>query len=123
MFEHFFPLHLFSNRFIFILLHYVTLVACHQQWPCSWSGGCHVFISKFYAELAVCAIERHTLTSFITVPAIMASLISIVRYVVVSNSDKTLFLSMRQKWSYDTTSKNNLIFYPVVCCKVGIQGI
>ncbi|KAI5446811.1 hypothetical protein KIW84_014594 [Lathyrus oleraceus] len=43
-------------------------------------GGCHVFMPKFDAELAVDAIEQHTVTSFITVPAIMASLISIVRH-------------------------------------------
>ncbi|KAL5097687.1 hypothetical protein RYX36_002014 [Vicia faba] len=42
-------------------------------------GGCHVFMPKFDAELAVGAIEQHAVTSFITVPAIMASLISIVR--------------------------------------------
>ncbi|XP_020222004.1 2-succinylbenzoate--CoA ligase, chloroplastic/peroxisomal isoform X2 [Cajanus cajan] len=42
-------------------------------------GGCHVLMPKFDAESAVDAIEQYTVTSFITVPAIMASLISIIR--------------------------------------------
>ncbi|XP_003594530.3 2-succinylbenzoate--CoA ligase, chloroplastic/peroxisomal [Medicago truncatula] len=42
-------------------------------------GGCHVFMPKFDAELAVGDIERYNVTSLITVPAIMTSLISIVR--------------------------------------------
>lgn len=51
-------------------------------------GGCHVFMPKFDAKLAVYAIEQYAVTSFITVPAIMASLISIVRYIIVSNRNK-----------------------------------
>ncbi|KAL5157929.1 2-succinylbenzoate--CoA ligase, chloroplastic/peroxisomal [Glycine soja] len=43
-------------------------------------GGCHVLMPKFDAESAVDAIEQHAVTSFITVPAIMASLISIIRH-------------------------------------------
>ncbi|TKY72381.1 2-succinylbenzoate--CoA ligase of chloroplastic/peroxisomal [Spatholobus suberectus] len=43
-------------------------------------GGCHVLTPKFDAESAVGAIEQYAVTSFITVPAIMASLISIIRH-------------------------------------------
>ncbi|KAL2997127.1 hypothetical protein AAZX31_09G024200 [Glycine max] len=43
-------------------------------------GGCHVLMPKFDAESAVDAIEQYAVTSFITVPAIMASLISIIRH-------------------------------------------
>jgi len=43
-------------------------------------GGCHVFMPKFDAKPSVMAIEQYNVTSFITVPAIIASLISIVRY-------------------------------------------
>ncbi|KAK7246147.1 hypothetical protein RIF29_41007 [Crotalaria pallida] len=43
-------------------------------------GGCHVLTPKFDAKSAVEAIEQHAVTSLITVPAIMASLISIVRH-------------------------------------------
>ncbi|XP_022716462.1 2-succinylbenzoate--CoA ligase, chloroplastic/peroxisomal isoform X2 [Durio zibethinus] len=42
-------------------------------------GACHVFIPKFEATLALEAIERHHVTSLITVPAIMADLISSIR--------------------------------------------
>ncbi|XP_014518787.1 2-succinylbenzoate--CoA ligase, chloroplastic/peroxisomal isoform X1 [Vigna radiata var. radiata] len=42
-------------------------------------GGCHVLMPKFDAESAVGAIEQYAVTSFITVPAIMASLISVIR--------------------------------------------
>jgi len=44
-------------------------------------GGCHVLMPKFDAESAVGAIEQYAVTSFITVPAIMASLISVIRYI------------------------------------------
>ncbi|KAJ1420900.1 AMP-dependent synthetase/ligase [Sesbania bispinosa] len=43
-------------------------------------GGCHVFMPKFDAKSTVAAIEQYNVTSFITVPAIMASLISVVRH-------------------------------------------
>ncbi|XWS09667.1 hypothetical protein CRYUN_Cryun39dG0008800 [Craigia yunnanensis] len=42
-------------------------------------GACHVFIPKFEATLALEAIEQHHVTSLITVPAIMADLISSIR--------------------------------------------
>ncbi|CAL1402865.1 unnamed protein product [Linum trigynum] len=39
-------------------------------------GACHVLIPKFEATAAVDAIEKHSVTSFITVPTIMVDLIS-----------------------------------------------
>ncbi|PKA48538.1 2-succinylbenzoate--CoA ligase, chloroplastic/peroxisomal [Apostasia shenzhenica] len=42
-------------------------------------AGCHVFIPKFNAELALAAIEQHNVTSLITVPAMLADLISFTR--------------------------------------------
>lgn len=42
-------------------------------------GGCHIFIPKFDAKLALEAIKQHHVTSLITVPAIMADLVSIIR--------------------------------------------
>ncbi|KMT19777.1 hypothetical protein BVRB_1g008330 [Beta vulgaris subsp. vulgaris] len=44
------------------------------------AGGCHVLIPKFEVALAVKAIEENHVTSFITVPAILASLVSMMRY-------------------------------------------
>ncbi|KAH7545495.1 hypothetical protein FEM48_Zijuj01G0099900 [Ziziphus jujuba var. spinosa] len=40
------------------------------------TGACHVLIPKFDAKSAIEAIEKHGVTSLITVPAIMADLIS-----------------------------------------------
>lgn len=40
------------------------------------AGGCHVIIPKFEAKLAIESIQKHHVTSFITVPTIMADLIS-----------------------------------------------
>jgi acyl-activating enzyme 14 len=40
------------------------------------AGGCHVLIPKFDAKSAVKAIQEHKVTCFITVPAIMADLLS-----------------------------------------------
>ncbi|KAK3188692.1 hypothetical protein Dsin_028253 [Dipteronia sinensis] len=42
-------------------------------------GACHVLISKFDAKFAVEVIEQHCVTSLITVPAIMADLVTLVR--------------------------------------------
>ncbi|XP_057972299.1 2-succinylbenzoate--CoA ligase, chloroplastic/peroxisomal [Malania oleifera] len=42
-------------------------------------GGSHVIIPKFEARLALDAIEQHHVTSLITVPAIMADLVSLIR--------------------------------------------
>ncbi|KAK8584629.1 hypothetical protein V6N13_138584 [Hibiscus sabdariffa] len=42
-------------------------------------GACHIFMPKFEASLALKAIEQHHVTSLITVPAIMADLISSTR--------------------------------------------
>ena len=46
-------------------------------------GGCHVLIPKFEPKSALEAIERQKVTSFITVPAIMAGLISLIRYTII----------------------------------------
>ncbi|KAK3120949.1 hypothetical protein QOZ80_8BG0643850 [Eleusine coracana subsp. coracana] len=43
------------------------------------AGGCHVLIPKFDTKLAFDAIREHRVTSFITVPAIMADLLSYAR--------------------------------------------
>ncbi|KAK9267479.1 hypothetical protein L1049_009905 [Liquidambar formosana] len=42
-------------------------------------GGCHVLTPKFEAKAALEAIEQHYVTSLITVPTIMADLISLIR--------------------------------------------
>ncbi|KAJ0017235.1 hypothetical protein Pint_11245 [Pistacia integerrima] len=42
-------------------------------------GGCHVLFPKFEATSAVEAIEQHSVTSLITVPTIMADLITLIR--------------------------------------------
>ncbi|OEL27073.1 2-succinylbenzoate--CoA ligase, chloroplastic/peroxisomal [Dichanthelium oligosanthes] len=43
------------------------------------AGGCHVLMPKFDAKSAFDAIKEHGVTSFITVPAIMADLLSYAR--------------------------------------------
>ncbi|KAH9623442.1 hypothetical protein KSS87_023143 [Heliosperma pusillum] len=43
------------------------------------AGGCHVVIPKFVAEIAVEAIRENHVTSLITVPAILADLVSTIR--------------------------------------------
>lgn len=43
------------------------------------AGGCHVIIPKFEAMLACEAIREHNVTSLITVPTMMADLISSTR--------------------------------------------
>lgn len=42
-------------------------------------GSCHVLMSKFDAQSAVDAIEQYTVTSLITVPAIMADMVLVIR--------------------------------------------
>ncbi|KAF9673164.1 hypothetical protein SADUNF_Sadunf11G0120100 [Salix dunnii] len=42
-------------------------------------GGCHVLIPKFEASLAIEAIKQHCVTSLITVPAMIADLVSLTR--------------------------------------------
>lgn len=42
-------------------------------------GACHVLLPKFEATLAIEAIEQHSVTSLITVPAMMADLLSLIR--------------------------------------------
>ncbi|XP_004486460.1 2-succinylbenzoate--CoA ligase, chloroplastic/peroxisomal isoform X2 [Cicer arietinum] len=53
-------------------------------------GGCHVFMPKFDAKLVVGAIEQYNVTSFITVPAIMAGLISVVRHKKTWKGEETV---------------------------------
>ncbi|KAG2689446.1 hypothetical protein I3760_09G138900 [Carya illinoinensis] len=43
------------------------------------AGGCHVIIPKFEPKSALVAIEQYRVTALITVPAIMADLISLIR--------------------------------------------
>ncbi|XP_057540126.1 2-succinylbenzoate--CoA ligase, chloroplastic/peroxisomal isoform X1 [Amaranthus tricolor] len=43
-------------------------------------GGCHVLIPKFDVKMAVEALEESHVTSFITVPAILASLLAMIRH-------------------------------------------
>lgn len=43
------------------------------------AGGCHILIPKFDAKLAIAAIEQLHVTSFITVPAMMSDIISLIR--------------------------------------------
>ena len=46
-------------------------------------GGCHVLIPKFEPKSALKVIDRHKVTSLITVPAIMADIISLIRYAIL----------------------------------------
>ncbi|XP_058196951.1 2-succinylbenzoate--CoA ligase, chloroplastic/peroxisomal isoform X2 [Rhododendron vialii] len=43
------------------------------------AGGCHILIPKFEAKSAIAAIEHLHVTSFITVPAMMSDIISLIR--------------------------------------------
>ncbi|KAL4563445.1 hypothetical protein LXL04_027487 [Taraxacum kok-saghyz] len=43
------------------------------------AGGCHVILPKFEANSALEAIQKHHVTCFITVPAIMSDIISLIR--------------------------------------------
>ncbi|XP_066326121.1 2-succinylbenzoate--CoA ligase, chloroplastic/peroxisomal-like [Miscanthus floridulus] len=54
------------------------------------AGGCHVLIPKFDAKSAFDAIQEQGVTSFITVPAIMADLLSYARKEMVSDCGKTV---------------------------------
>ncbi|XP_072968598.1 2-succinylbenzoate--CoA ligase, chloroplastic/peroxisomal [Typha angustifolia] len=54
------------------------------------AGGCHVLIPKFDAKSALEAIEGHKVTSFITVPAMMADLISYGRKGKTSDGGETV---------------------------------
>lgn len=42
-------------------------------------GGCHVLMPKFEARLALEAIDQHEVTSLITVPAMLADMVSVIR--------------------------------------------
>ena len=54
------------------------------------AGGCHVLKPKFDAKSAFDAIKEHGVTSFITVPAIMADLLSYARFVKVLKFSESL---------------------------------
>ncbi|KAL2484187.1 2-succinylbenzoate--CoA ligase [Forsythia ovata] len=54
------------------------------------AGGCHVIIPKFEAKLAIECIGKHHVTSFLTVPTIMADLISSYRMKVTSEQLETV---------------------------------
>lgn len=43
------------------------------------AGGCHVFLPKFAAETAILAIKEYNATSLITVPTMLADLVSYIR--------------------------------------------
>ncbi|KAL3523271.1 hypothetical protein ACH5RR_016105 [Cinchona calisaya] len=53
-------------------------------------GSCHVFIPKFEVKSAIRAIEQHHVTSLITVPAMMADLISSARAVETTKQFETV---------------------------------
>ncbi|KAJ8545276.1 hypothetical protein K7X08_017859 [Anisodus acutangulus] len=52
------------------------------------AGGCHILLPKFEAKLAVESIDQHNVTSFITVPAMMADLFSFYRTKHISVGSK-----------------------------------
>uniref|UniRef100_A0A0D9X432 4-coumarate--CoA ligase n=1 Tax=Leersia perrieri TaxID=77586 RepID=A0A0D9X432_9ORYZ len=54
------------------------------------AGGCHVLLPKFDAKSALDAILEHRVTSFITVPAIMADLLSYARKEKISGHGITV---------------------------------
>ncbi|CAN4081966.1 unnamed protein product [Withania somnifera] len=54
------------------------------------AGGCHILLPKFEAKLAVESIDQHNVTSFITVPAMMADLISFYREKHISLGSKSV---------------------------------
>uniref|UniRef100_A0A0A9D7H9 AMP-dependent synthetase/ligase domain-containing protein n=1 Tax=Arundo donax TaxID=35708 RepID=A0A0A9D7H9_ARUDO len=54
------------------------------------AGGCHVLIPKFDAKSVFDAIQEHGVTSFITVPAIMADLLSYAGKENISDSGITV---------------------------------
>ncbi|CAO2176598.1 unnamed protein product [Urochloa humidicola] len=54
------------------------------------AGGCHVLIPKFDANSAFNAIKEHGVTSFITIPAIMADLLSHARKEKISGPVMTV---------------------------------
>ncbi|WOL12017.1 hypothetical protein Cni_G20781 [Canna indica] len=54
------------------------------------AGGCHIFIPKFDAGLTFEAINNYQVTSFITVPAMMADLIEYERKFKMSSNGKSV---------------------------------
>ncbi|XP_015166642.1 2-succinylbenzoate--CoA ligase, chloroplastic/peroxisomal isoform X3 [Solanum tuberosum] len=54
------------------------------------AGGCHILLPKFEAKLAVESIDQHSVTSLITVPAMMTDLISFYRTKHISVGSKSV---------------------------------
>ncbi|KAL8110018.1 hypothetical protein AgCh_025941 [Apium graveolens] len=79
----------YSNIILQVYLH--TAPLCHIGGLSSAMamlkvGGCHVLMPKFEARLALEAIKQHEVTSLITVPAMLADMVSVVRYAENKNS-------------------------------------
>ncbi|KAG6516048.1 2-succinylbenzoate--CoA ligase, chloroplastic/peroxisomal-like isoform X2 [Zingiber officinale] len=55
-----------------------------------WAGGCHILIPKFDARLTFEAIKEFKVTSFITVPAMMADLVAYERKFNLSSNGETV---------------------------------
>uniref|UniRef100_A0A803MHC1 4-coumarate--CoA ligase n=1 Tax=Chenopodium quinoa TaxID=63459 RepID=A0A803MHC1_CHEQI len=55
-------------------------------------GGCHVLLPKFEVKMAVKAIEEYHVTSFITVPTMLASLVFMIRH----NESRKLDLTVKK---------------------------
>ncbi|MED6135057.1 hypothetical protein PIB30_042743 [Stylosanthes scabra] len=76
-------------------------------------GGCHVLTPKFDPKSAVDAIERYDVTSLITVPAIMANLISLIRHKETWKGGETLkkILNGGGSLSLELIKDTNLFFH------------
>ncbi|XP_015959284.1 2-succinylbenzoate--CoA ligase, chloroplastic/peroxisomal isoform X2 [Arachis duranensis] len=76
-------------------------------------GGCHVLMPKFDPKSAVDAIERYGVTSLITVPAIMASLISLIRHKETWKGGETVkkILNGGGSLSLELIKDTNLFFH------------
>ncbi|XP_022885537.1 2-succinylbenzoate--CoA ligase, chloroplastic/peroxisomal isoform X1 [Olea europaea var. sylvestris] len=66
------------------------------------AGGCQVIIPKFEAKLAIESIQKHHVTSFITVPTIMADLISFDRMKETSEQLETVMKILNGSGSLST---------------------
>ncbi|CAN1170461.1 2-succinylbenzoate--CoA ligase, chloroplastic/peroxisomal [Linum perenne] len=58
-------------------------------------GGCHILIPKFEVAIAVDIMEKHNVTSFITVPTILVDLISFINFQTVKLK---LLFRMKENW-------------------------
>lgn len=73
----------YSDIFLQVYLH--TAPLCHigglsSAMAVLMVGSCHVLMPKFEARLALEAIDQHEVTSLITVPAMLADMVSVIRY-------------------------------------------